>query len=246
MVLETIKAGLPRPDWEKFTRLHKNFIGYRSESTASRFYGFVFSQGLQLNVNAFRFGRLAVILKDLLPEIPPGISILDIGAGAGIIASILKKNRAPLSLVVQDPCREVRDELTAQGFTVLPHPAPLFPLRASRPGVSPAGPQPGGFDLLLCIDSLGEINSDDDGALAKPDGVPTGELAEMLEERYGFAQKLQPWRPYLAPGGRILLWEPFAYQNAMDALASLLRDSGWDARLHSRAPDRNYLELRPI
>ncbi|HKP97408.1 MAG TPA: methyltransferase domain-containing protein [Fibrobacteria bacterium] len=234
MVLESLKAGLPAADWEKFSRLHGNFTGYRSENTSSRFYGFVFSRGLHLDVNNFRYARLMSILKDLLPEIPPGISILDVGAGAGIIASIVRRHCAPRSLVLQDPCREVRDALSARGFAVLPHPAPA----------APEGKE-GGFDLLLCIDSLGEINSDDDGALAKPGDTAPGELAEMLEERYGFTQKLRPWKPYLAPGGRVLLWEPFAYQTAMESLALSLREGGWNVNLHSRAPGRNYLELRP-
>ncbi|MDB5050647.1 MAG: hypothetical protein JWO30_3718 [Fibrobacteres bacterium] len=238
-VLEDIQAKLPKPDWETFSRLHRNFVGYRSEWTLSRFYGFVFSHGLQMEINSFRYGRLAVVLMDLLPEVKAGASILDVGAGAGIIASILKRYRAPHSLVLQDPCREVRDELTALGFTVLPHPAP-----GSAAGLP--GANKGGFDLILCVDSLGEINSDDDGSLAKPEAAADAEFREMLEERYGFAQKLETWKPYLAPGGRILLWEPFAYREAMEALAATLRERGWDARPVSRSPARNYLELRPI
>jgi hypothetical protein len=228
--LDALKAKLEKPDWETFSRLHRNFVGYRSETTLSRFYGFVFSRGLHLDVNAYRFGRLHNVLTDLLPELPPGLSILDIGAGAGIVASLVRKHCAPRAYVVQDPCREARDELTAQGFTVLPHPAPAAP--------------PEGFDRLLCIDSLGEVNGDDDGALAKPDGADPMELPDMLEQRYGFAQKLAPWKAWLAPGGRVLLWEPFAYQNAMEALAVLLRNEGWDAQIRSHSPGRNHLELR--
>lgn len=231
--LEALKAKLPKQDWETFSRLHRNFTGYRSESTLSRFYGFVFSRGLQLDINAYRFGRLKAVLTDLLPELSPGLAILDIGAGSGIIASLIQRRFAPRAYVVQDTCPEVRDELSAQGFTVLPHPAP-----ASQ------GSAAGGFDLLLCVDSLGEVNGDDDGRLAKPDAIDPEELAEMLEQRYGFAQKLEPWKPYLTPGGRVLLWEPIAYQNAMDAVGRSLRNEGWEATLHSRAPGRNYLELR--
>ena len=65
----------------------------------------------------------------------------------------------------------------------------------------------------------------------------------MLEQRYGFAEKLESWKPYLAPGGRVLLWEPIPYQNAMEALADSLRNEGWETRLHAPAPGRNYLEL---
>jgi hypothetical protein len=235
--LEAIKAKLAPAEWDKFSRLHKNFIGYRSESTSARFYGFVFSNGLQLDINGFRHGRLQAILRDLLPEISPGEAILDVGAGAGLIAALIRKLRSPRALVLQDPCAEARDELKAQGFTVLPHPAPA-------PAQDHASGDTGRFDLILCADSLGEINSDDDGLLARPDSVGAGELPQHLEERYGFAQKLKPWKGYLAPNGRVLVWEPFAYQNAMEALAALLREDGWDSRVVSRAPMRNYLELR--
>lgn len=241
-VLESIKATLSPADWERFSRLHRNFTGYRSESTLSRFYAFVFSHGLHKEINGFRFGRLAAILEDLVLELRPGLSILDVGAGAGIVAAAVKKHFAPLAYVVQDPCPEVRDELMAQGFPVLAHPSPSLTGSVSGDPSVPAG----GFDLLLCIDSLGEINGDDDGLLAKPGGVDLSELPELMEQRYGFAEKLAPWKPYLAPEGRILLWEPFSFPQAMEAVGAILRKSGWQARSLSHIPSRNYLELRPI
>ncbi|GEM_PF-1941014 len=250
--LEALKAKLPKPDFETFSRLHKNFTSYRSETTSGRFYGFVFSHGLQMDVNAYRFRRLTSILTDLIPAVARGQSILDIGAGAGLIAAMLKRRCALRAYVAQDSCREVRDELTAQGFTVLPHPPPFSPptappsSSANLPAVDsvPAGAGlGGGFDLLLCVDSLGEVNADDDGLLAKPDGIDAADLPEMIEQRYGFAQKLDAWKSYLAPGGKVLLWEPFAYPQAWESLAVLLRNEGWEAQLHAPAPGRNYLEL---
>lgn len=232
-VLDTVRKRLGPADWEKFSRLHRNFVAYRSETTLSRFYGFVFSQGLHLEINGFRHNRLSAILGDLSREAVPGLSILDIGAGAGILASALRRHFAPKSLMLQDPCDAARAELMAQGFSVLPHPAP-------------AAPSGAGFELLICADSLGEINSDDDGLLANPDGVDPALLPEVLEQRFGFAQKLRPWKAYLAPGGRLLLWEPFAYQGIWDALSRSLSASGWETRLETPAPGHSYLELRPI
>lgn len=243
--LETLKAKLPKQDWETFSRLHRNFTGYRSESTLSRFYGFVFSRGLHLDINGYRFGRLTAVLADLLPRLSPGLAILDIGAGSGIIATLIQRRSSPRAYVVQDPCAEVRDELAAQGFTVLPHPVPENPPSLGVAAPSPDGNQgTTGFDVLLCVDSLGEVNGDDDGQLAKPDSIDPAELAGMLEQRYGFAEKLEIWKPYLAPGGRVLIWEPIPYRNAMEALAELLRNAGWETDLHAPAPGRNYLELR--
>ena len=230
-VLAAIKAGLSPSDMERFSRAHKNFVAYRSESTLARFYGIVFELGLQHTVNGFRFGRLAAVLADLLAEIEAGRSILDVGAGGGYVAAALMLHRAPRNYVVYDPVAAVRAELAAQGLSVLPHPPPSVP--CSR------------FEVILCVDSLGEINSDEDGSLLKPEGAPAEELPGLMEERYGFAEKLMTWKAYLAPEGRILLWEPFAYPEAFAAVAQHLNACGWEAHVRSRAPGRNYLEIRP-
>lgn len=229
--LSAIQARLSPAEMERFSRAHKNFVGYRSESTLDRFYGMVFRLGLQNEVNGYRFDRLAGILEDAFAAVAPGESILDVGAGGGYLGAILVRLRAPRAYVAYDPISAVRDGLAAQGLSVLPHPPPP----------RPEWP----FDAILCADSLGEINADDDGALARPDLVPPGELPELLEQRYGFAQKLAPWKAYLAPTGRILLWEPFAYPEAFAAVALHLGACGWNAAVRSRAPGRNYLEIRP-
>lgn len=228
--LAAIKARLSPSDMERFSRAHKNFVAYRSESTLSRFYGTVFELGVQHEVNGYRFARLAAVLKDALAEIPAGLSILDVGAGGGYVAAALLRHRAPREYVAYDPVAAVRDELSAQGFPILPHPPPR----------EPASP----FDVILCVDSLGEINSDDDGALSRPGGAAAEELPALLEQRYGFAHKLASWKAYLAPGGRILLWEPFAYPEALSAVARHLDACGWKAQVKSKAPGRNFLEIR--
>lgn len=229
-VLASIKARLSPSDMERFSRAHKNFVAYRSETTLARFYGTVFELGLQHAVNGFRFHRLAAVLIDLLAEIEAGRSILDVGAGGGYVAAALLRHRAPLDYVAYDPVPAVRAELAAQGFSVLPHPPPAAP--------------PSRVDVILCADSLGEINSDEDGSLLRSDGATPDTLPDLLEERYGFAQKLMAWKAYLAPEGRILLWEPFAYPEAFDAVAQHLDACGWAAHVRSRAPGRNYLEIR--
>jgi len=228
--LAAIKAKLSPADMERFSRAHKNFVAYRSESTLTRFYDTVFTLGLHREVNGYRFARLAAVLSDALAEIPSGHSILDVGAGAGFMSAALLRHRAPRSYVAYDPVPAIRDELAAQGLSLLPHPPPIAP-------DSP-------FDVILCVDSLGEINSDDDGTLLRPDGATPEELPVLLEQRYGFAHKLAAWKPYLAPEGRILLWEPFAYPEAFQAVALQLETSGWKSQVKSRAPGRNHLEIR--
>jgi SAM-dependent methyltransferase len=228
--LAAIQARLSPADMQNFSRAHRNFIGYRTDSTLERFYGTVFALGVQHEVNGNRFGRLAGILEDLCAEILPGQAILDVGAGAGYVATALLRHRAPKTYVAYDLVPAVRDELLAQGLRVLPHPPP------SAPEAS--------FDAILCVDSLGEVNADDDGSLSRADGIVADELPEQLEQRYGFAEKLSAWKPFLAPDGRILLWEPFAYPEAFTALATLLGARGWKAETRSRSPGRNYLEIR--
>lgn len=229
-VLEAVRERLAPSDRERFIRLHKNFVGYISQGTLDRFYGFVFSRGIQFEINGFRFHRIRGILETLLPLIKPGLSILDVGAGAGIVASVLLKHAMAKSYVTQDPCREVRDHLMSSGFAVLPHPPP-----------NP--PPEGRFDLILCIDSLGELNSDEDGALANPEKVEPENLVQLIEERYGFAHKLESWKPYLAPEGRVLIWEPISLGRTLDAIAKGLTGKGWTTCQQGSAPGPSYLEL---
>lgn len=228
--LEALMARLAPADRERFTRLHRNFVGYPSPETSGRFHGFVFAQGLHLVVNGYRRDRLEAVLDTLLVRIPAGQRILDVGAGAGLIASVLKQRTGPETLIVQDPCPEVRDHLASLGFPVWPEP----------PSKAPASNR---FDFILCIDSLGEIHSDEDGALAHPEAILPDERAQLIEERYGFAGKLEPWKPYLAEGGRILFWEPIRHRAIWEGIALLLAGAGWKTALNAASPRDSYLEL---
>ncbi len=228
--LAAIKSGLSPADWDRFSRLHRSFVSYNSPDTLSRFYTFVFSHGLQLDINRPRFGRLAGILTVLAEEIPTGISILDLGAGSGLIATIVKQHQSPLNYTVQDTCAEVRIFLEKKGFSVLAHPAPIAPDKL--------------FDLILCIDSLGEINADEDGRLSENSEADASEFALLMEERYGILEKLDPWKAYLNPQGRVLIWEPFKHNRVWEALISLLERASWKVALRFDASGRPFLELR--
>lgn len=226
-VLNAIQAKLTPEDWKTFTRLHRNFVGYSSEATLTRFYDFVFSRGLQLDVNCFRFHRLEKILAGLSAQ-RSGARILDVGAGAGIVAEAARKWLSPSGYAAQDICAEARAHLAAKGLRVLPHP----------PAAAPIEP----FDLILCADSLGELNSDEDRFLSDPENARHPLFAEAVEERYGFAQKLETWRAWLAGGGSLLLWEPIANRAVWEALAGYLGAS-WKTRLDISVPGGEFLEL---
>lgn len=223
------KEKLPQADRAAFLKHHRNFVEYVSEDTLNRFYGFVFSRGISLEINGFRFQRLENILNALLSVLPPGLSLLDVGAGAGIPGAVVLKHCHPKRYVAQDPCREARDYLQSMGFAVLPHPAPRIP-----PG--------GAFDRILCLDSLGELNSDDQGALTGPD-LPLEDRVRLVEQLYGFGQKLEPWKSYLAGTGKVLMWEPIRHRGAWEAIEAHVRAYGWKTHFHGTAPGNSYLEL---
>jgi SAM-dependent methyltransferase len=231
--LGIIKGALSPVDYDKFSRLHRNFIGYRSPETHARFYGFVFSHDLHLEINRQRFTRLSGILRLLALEIAPGQSILDIGAGTGIVGSLIKRHLNPKEYVVQDPCPEVRSWLENQGFSVLDE------VQSKDAGKKT-------FDLLLCIDSLGEVNADEDSILSETSDISENEFAQLFEQRYGMVQKLSLWKPFIAPAGRILLWEPFKHNRAWEALTKLLPSEGWHPSLRSDQDGRPFLEIRSL
>ncbi len=226
-----IKGVLSPTDWDTFNRLHRNFVGYRSISTSDKFYGFVFSHDLHMEINRHRFRRLSQILQVLSLEVNPAQSILEVGAGAGILADLIKKQNASVTYMVQDQCKEVQGFLERKGLPVLEHPTP------ARPPVEP-------FDLILCVDSLGEVNSDEDDLLYENSPVKDADFPLLLEERYGIALKLHSWKPYLAPSGRVLFWEPFKHQRAWNALTKLLQSEGWKVSTGKVLSAPAYLELR--
>lgn len=222
------KEKLPQADRADFLRHHRNFVEYVSEATLNRFYGFVFSRGISSEINGFRFKRLENILTALLPALPPNQTILDIGAGAGIVGAVLLKHGHPKRYVTQDPCREARDHLQSLGFTVLPHP--------------PSATSEEKFELILCLDSLGELNSDDQGALLE-EGLSLEERIRLVEQLYGFGQKLEPWKPYLADFGKVMIWEPIKHRGVWIAIQEHLRAYGWNPQFQGTSPSNSYLEL---
>ncbi len=228
-VLSETREKLAPSAWREFQKRQDIFVRYGSEENLARYYGFVYKHGLQGLLACYRFHRIRSILCDLAANLKPELRILDVGAGAGYLASIITDRFHPRSYVVQDIVPEIRDYLARKKFAVLPHPPPKNP--------------PGQFDLILCVDSLGELNSDDNDDLEVALDSQSRRVPELLEDHYGFAHKLETWKAYLAPDGKILIWEPFSRQAVWNALAPLLQTKGWKATPCGSDSEVRYLKL---
>ena len=64
-----------------------------------------------------------------------------------------------------------------------------------------------------------------------------------MEQRYGFGQKLEPWKPYLAEGGRCFFGNPSAIGCLGRDCRIICATYGWTARLQGETPGDSYLEL---
>ncbi len=209
-VLRNIETRLSPADFVRFQRLHSGFVHYRSPRSVEKFYGFIFSHALQDELLRFRRPRLERIGAGLFAALNKADSVLEVGAGSGIWGELLKRLNPEVTYAAYDACAEAREFLRSQGFEV-----------------SECERTDRRFGVLLCADSLGEENSDEDAWLAEPKNQESPDYPDVLEERYGIIRKLKPWSAHLQPGGRLLLWEPFPTAAFFEAMGKLLRREGW-------------------
>lgn len=203
-----------------FARLHRAFTAYPTEHTCRAFYDLAARYDLHDLLAGYRFDRLRALLEavdascgDRLAR--GGTRVLDIGAGGGYVAAWLRDVRhAVVSATDLSPLTAAR--LEASGF---PPPAP---------GET--------FDLVVCADSLGEINADEDDWLSDPAHADHPDYPGELEARYGFASKLAGLTPRLAPGGAVLLFEPVPLEHFWHGAARGLEAAGWRVDRPSPGP----------
>jgi SAM-dependent methyltransferase len=209
---------------ETFKRLHRAFVAYPTAHTARSFYDFAAEQGLLPLLACFRFARLASLGSALAAAVaskPAGLRVLDVGAGGGWLAAWLRAEGARVACLDLSPA--ARRALAARGFETFDDAA----------AAAASGER---FDLLLCADSLGEIHADEDDWLADPANAGSPAYAEELEGRYGFAEKLEAFRPLLAPDGEILLFEPVPQPHFWHGAALALNARGWRAEVNGPDP----------
>jgi len=216
-VLHAIETRLAPSALETFRRLHRNFIGYPVEHTCRAFYDFAGKHDLLDLLASFRFERLCRIAASLSPLPLRGCSVLELGAGGGHLSGYLREELGA-DVSVADWCTENLRALETEGFEIFMD-AKDAALRRKR------------LDFILCADSLGEVNADEDSWLREPENAEDPEYADRLEQRYGFVGKLAPWKPLLSRGGSVLLFEPIGLPFFWEGVLASFRESAWKAEI---------------
>ncbi len=205
-VLEQIAKRLGPTQGDSFSRLHRNFVAYPTETTLKKFYAFCYQNRLEDLLASFRFERLARILATLQATLGSGGRFLDVGAGGGYALRWLQSQKPALELAATDWAIEAQ--------ALWPVGTYLFETQAT-------------YDFILCADSLGEIHGDDDGLLSDPSPARLPNIEIELEYRFGFGAKLEVWRPHLATNGLVLLLEPLRHRELWPVLSRVLSAQHW-------------------
>jgi|GEM_PF-6489258 len=208
-----------------FEELLKAYQEYPSQFTLQRFYGFLFERKLAPFLDQGRQGRWAQ-LKPVLNEayktcftqthrVPK--SLLDVGCGTGTYTDNLRKEWGVEAhgVTVNDLCPQ------AQAHAVLFY---NFKPLAFKMGAETPRESQQTFDLILCIDSLCEINSDQDNYLA--DALKNNEadyIEDLLIGHYGIVHKIKNWIKFLGPEGRIFFSEPIYYPLLVKSMVNCLQ-----------------------
>ncbi len=215
-VLQVIEARLPPDDLATFRRLHKSFTGYPMNHTCAAFYDFIATRELSDLLGSFRFQRMTQIGESLSTLPLKGRHVLDVGAGGGYLAEYMRDELGAQVRVTDLSTQSLR-RLERSGFQLLSNQAKTF-------------------DYILCADSLGEVNSDEDDWLKAPENEGDPGYPEELEQRYGLAGKLSPLKSLLAPDGKVLLFEPVKYPGFWKGTGQLLSNRGWNTEVHDPVP----------
>ena len=216
-VLRAVEAKLTPADLAIFQRVHRSFTAYPMEHTCRAFYDFAAEKDLLELLACFRYERLQLVGECLSPLPVRGRKVLELGAGGGYLSGYFREELGA-DVSVADWSVKSLHRLEQTGFRILSNAADAA-LQKIR------------FDFILCADCLGEVNADDDGWLNDPENIGDLHYPEEVENRYGFAGKLAPWKPLLRPGGSVLMFEPIDLPAFWNGAAASLRQSGWKAEI---------------
>jgi SAM-dependent methyltransferase len=218
-VLRAVEQKLTPTEAQTFQRLHRAFAAYPTAHTVRSFYDFAAQRDLSALLACYRFDRLVDLAAALATQPLRGARVLDVGAGGGYLTAYLR-DALGAEVAVQDASPATLRRLEARGHRV--------PGEGAGDG--------GAFDCIVCADSLGEINADEDDWLATPENLADEAYPRELEARYGFAEKLASLRTRLAPGGSVLLFEPAPQAHFWQGAARALETAGWRAGILGPAP----------
>jgi SAM-dependent methyltransferase len=213
-ILTRIEQKLTPTESQTFQRLHRAFAAYPAAHTVRAFYDFAAQRDLLALLAGFRFDRLVDLAGALSMQDFAGKRVLDYGAGGGYLAAYLRA--AGADVTVADFSTATLRRLEALGYPLL-----------AGAGEAPAAP----FDRIVCADSLGEVNADEDDWLAAPENLEDPDYPAELNARYGFTEKLAPLKPLLAADGCVLLFEPVRQPHFWQGAARALTGAGWIAEV---------------
>lgn len=220
--LLAIERRLSPADLETFKRRHRNFVDYPMDHTCRAFYDFAAKHALLDLLASYRFERLRRIGSHLSTLALRDRHVLELGAGGGYLAAFLR-DECGARVSVMDLSPETVKILSAAGFEILSTSDNLEP-KSDR------------LDFIVCADSLGEINSDEDSWLREPENGGDPDYAMELDQRYGLAAKLAPWKSLLKTEGQVLLFEPIGLESFWVGAAASLQLSGWNSTLLGPEP----------
>jgi SAM-dependent methyltransferase len=212
-ILTLVEQKLTPTESQTFQRLHRAFAAYPAAHTVRAFYDFAAQRDLLALLAGFRFERLVDLAGALSTQALAGRRALDYGAGGGYLAAYLRAAGAEVTVADFSPATLRR--LETLGYPVVA-------------GEVPPAPD---FDLILCADSLGEVNADEDDWLAAPENLGDPNYPGELNARYGFAEKLAPLKSRLAANGFVLLFEPVRHAHFWQGAARALEGAGWKAEV---------------
>jgi SAM-dependent methyltransferase len=215
-ILARVEQKLTPTESQTFQRLHRAFAAYPAAHTVRAFYDFAAQRDLLALLAGYRFDRLVDLAGALSLQGLAGKRVLDYGAGGGYLAAWLRAAGAEVTVADFSPATLRR--LEGLGYPAL---ADTAATSAAR------------FDRIVCADSLGEVNADEDDWLSAPENLEDPAYPGELDARYGFAEKLAPLKPLLAGDGCVLLFEPVRHPHFWQGAARALEAAGWRAEVLS-------------
>lgn len=239
-IQEELRNRIPQYEFEKFKIVQSLFTSYTSKKNLIKYYSHLVHVGQLELIQNFRARRILNIWEGI--PIHNHQSVLDYGAGAGLFSRAIL-NKCPNSLVyAYDICPAIQEYLANTKKTLSPNLNERFTVLTSEPLFDFSLHQK--FQMVICMDSLGEINSDDTSDLTEAISQKNFErVGELLEVHYGLTHKFQELSKLLSPDGYILFTEPFSDRDIFQYIQKAINDIGLVGTQFIGGPDLTLLKI---